>query len=701
MKKMIQKKLMIAGIMILSAFATTNLSAQGINCGTTEMMKKVFDANPELYKQYLASEVELAAQDKIAAANNYLPLDKAAITPVYTIPVVFHVIEEGGSENISDAQIFDEMRILNEDYAKLNPDTSAIVPSFLSVASGVGVQFKLAQKDPNGNCTNGIDRVYSSLTNAADDGSKLNDWPRNKYLNVWTVKTIGTAGVAGYAYLPAGAGSTVDGVLILSNYIGSIGTGSVATSRALTHEIGHYLNLNHTWGGTNNPGVACGDDGVTDTPITMGHTSCTLTDATCTPPIIENVQNYMEYAYCSNMFTAGQKNRMRSALTSGTSSRNNLWTAANLTATGVSTPAVLCAADFLTNSITSNVLCQGDSITFIDNSWNGNPTSWNWTFPGGTPASSTDSMPVVHYNTPGYYNVSLTVGNASGSVSTTKTNYIRVNPSTASYASTFYSESFEGAAIPSADWQVNNLAPGGNTWTQTTAAAVTATHSVRIVNNAAADGSVDELISPSIDMTHIAGATPTLTFKLAYAQSSTTTNDKLQVYVSTTCGKTWTLRLSLTGSALATAPVTTSSFVPTASQWVQKSSNLTGFASQPNLYILFRFTSNGGNNIYIDDINISGTVGFGDDLSNAINYNVYPNPADENTLVSFNLISPEKTSLKVYDVVGREISTLVNTQLGAGEYTYPIADKATLSAGVYFVTLTAGDHTFTKKLIVK
>jgi hypothetical protein len=310
-------------------------------------------------------------------------------------------------------------------------------------------------------------------------------------------------------------------------------------------------------------------------------------------------------------------------------------------------------------------------------------------------------MPVVHYNTPGYYDVSLTASNASGSVNTTKTSYIRVNPSTATYASTFYSESFEGPAIPSTDWQVNNLTPGGTTWVQNTTAAVTGTHSAKIVNSTGADGNVDELISPSIDMTAIAGATPTLTFKVAYAQRSSTTNDKLQVYVSTTCGKTWTLRLSLTGSGLATAPVTTSSFVPTATQWVQKSSNLTGFATQPNLYILFRFTSNGGNNIYIDDINISGTVGLGDDLSNAIDYNVYPNPADENTLVSFNLVSAEKTSIKVYDVVGREISTLVNTELGAGQYTYPVADKTKLSAGVYFVTLTAGTHTFTKKLIVK
>ncbi|MBK7182529.1 MAG: hypothetical protein IPH89_06110 [Bacteroidetes bacterium] len=118
------------------------------------------------------------------------------------------------------------------------------------------------------------------------------------------VKTI-TSGAAGYAYLP-GTTAAEDGIMILNSYIGSIGTGNIQKSHALTHEIGHYLNLNHTWGGTNNPGVDCsGDDNVSDTPKTEGWTSCNLTGATCTSTL-DNVQNFMEYSYCSTMFTVGQ-----------------------------------------------------------------------------------------------------------------------------------------------------------------------------------------------------------------------------------------------------------------------------------------------------------------------------------------------------------------------------------------------------------
>ena len=170
MKKMIQKNLMIAGILILSVVAFTKLSAQeAYKCGTTEMMKKAFDANPDFLKQYQADEEKYEAIDNAAAANGYKE-DEKALPPVYIIPIVFHVIHEGGSENISDAQIQDEVRILNDDYRKLNSDISAVVASFTGVAADCEIEFRLAQKDPNGNCTNGIDRIYSSLTNNADDG---------------------------------------------------------------------------------------------------------------------------------------------------------------------------------------------------------------------------------------------------------------------------------------------------------------------------------------------------------------------------------------------------------------------------------------------------------------------------------------------------------------------------------------------------
>jgi PKD repeat protein len=206
---------------------------------------------------------------------------------VYVIPVVFHVIHAGGTENIPDAQIFAEVEDLNEDFRKLNADLSETVPFFQQVAGDVKVEFRLAQIDPNGNCTNGINRIFSPLTLVGDDGAKQDYWPRNKYLNVWTVRQMG-GGAAGYAYYPnalTGLGVIFDGVIMLSGGIG-------ANQNVLTHEIGHVFNLAHTWG-ANVAGIEgtgdgfmvnqCSDDDVQDTPLTKGHdpSNCRLFDHTC------------------------------------------------------------------------------------------------------------------------------------------------------------------------------------------------------------------------------------------------------------------------------------------------------------------------------------------------------------------------------------------------------------------------------------
>jgi PKD repeat protein len=673
-------------------------------CYTSQMIERSLAANPELRQEYEAEQQRLEALDKAEYAKGYGKSEgsREMQATVYIIPIVFHIIHQNGAENISDAQIRDAVRILNNDYRKKNSDTTAIVSAFRSIAADCSIEFRLAQKDPSGNCTNGIDRIFSSETNVGDDGSKLNDWPRNKYLNVWVVKAI-SSGAAGYAYLPGTTMAANDGVMILSTYIGSIGTGNISTSRALTHEIGHFLNLQHTWGGSNTPAVASNcstDDGVTDTPNTEGWTSCNLSGATCTSPL-DNVQNYMDYSYCSNMFTQGQSTRMRAALNSATGQRSSLWTTTNLTATGVSTPSVLCSADFQ-SSVAANTVCQGNSLTFTDISWNGNPTSWSWTFPGGSPSTSTDSTPSILYNTPGVYDVSLTVSNASGSVSATKTGYITVNPSTASFTGTIYTEGFEGAPVPNTTWVVRNQSPGGNTWVQTSTAAATGSKCVKIDNLSTYDTYVDELIGPSIDMNAIAGSTPTMTFKYAYAQRVSTNTDKLQVYVSTTCGLSWSLRKTISGTTLTTGGVVTGTFVPNASQWATQSAILTGYATQPNLYYMFRFTSNGGNNIYLDDINISGTVTTGiEDVANSIDFNIFPNPIEENTVISFNLLEKQKIDIKVLDVLGREVSTVFNGPLNEGEHTYKISDNGTLSSGIYFVKVSLNDKSsFSKKLIV-
>ena len=242
------------------------------HCGTDEAIRQLYTAHPELLQSFIDNEQ--IYNSKINAQKGLQS------TTVYTIPVVFHVLHQNGSENISDAQIIDGMNILNRDMRKLNSDTSLIINRFKPLASDVRIVFELAKLDPQGNCTNGIDSIYTSKTNYGDDSAKVNPWPRDKYLNIWTAKAL-QQGWAGYAYYPSAAtGSLVvhDGLMILADYIGSIGTSNVNKSRTLTHEVGHWLDLGHPWNTTINisinVGLACGDDLVFDTPITKGHTTC-------------------------------------------------------------------------------------------------------------------------------------------------------------------------------------------------------------------------------------------------------------------------------------------------------------------------------------------------------------------------------------------------------------------------------------------
>ncbi|MCE3259917.1 MAG: domain containing protein, partial [Bacteroidetes bacterium] len=235
---------------VLSAFAAYS---QGIKpCSSTEAMNEWFQKHPELKQQYDQLQDQAEKTDMQLFKNGgYAKTASAA--PIYTIPVVFHIMHTGGSENISDAQVQDAVNILSRDYQKLNPDTNVVVNAFKNIIGDAQIEFRLAKKDPNGNCTNGIIRHYDTKTDWVSGNLSYYaySWPRQNYLNIYVVKSI-SSGAAGYTYLPgSGVPAAQDAIVILSTYVGSIGTGNVGLSRALTHEVGHWLNLPHVWGGTN------------------------------------------------------------------------------------------------------------------------------------------------------------------------------------------------------------------------------------------------------------------------------------------------------------------------------------------------------------------------------------------------------------------------------------------------------------------
>lgn len=675
------------------------------HCGLTPALNS-------LYAKYPGFQAEAEAKQAAALeeGKRHLEDNRSATPPTYIIPVVFHIVHDYGTENISDAQILDQMMILNRDYRKLNADTSTIVAPFDTLAADCDIEFRLAQLDPEGNCTNGIDRIPSMETYVGDDGSKLNRWPRNMYLNVWVVKKM-RDGVAGYAYYPGAVDGFLypyDGIIILQDYIGSIGTSSVGTSRALTHEIGHYLGLPHTWGNTNQPGVACGDDGILDTPQTKGWTTCNLTsNAVCTVGQPENVQNYMEYAYCSRMFTFGQRDVMHYSLNSSTGQRVELWQASNLTATGClnTQPVCLPHADFEANN---RQICEGSTIALSDLSWSSSATSWQWTLTGPQTLTSTNQNPsFTNVTATGWYTVQLIATNATGSDTTTKVDYILVTPDQAPLTP-LYSESFEDPNYYYLGYASQDLYGNGSYFHRSQWSAYTGSSSLMLNNyGISVEGDSDVFITPSYDLRFNAGLQ--LQFKYSYATAATAADlnsQTFKVWTSTDCGQTWTPRWTRNGSSVVTAGYSSGFFIPqNLGQWELITVNLPAtFSNQANVRFKFTFGSpedGVGNTLYIDDINILGTnVGI-NETADGSTFSVYPNPGDGNSTISYTLANESEVKCDIFDLSGRLVSSVDKGQQGAGNYTMALGtETAPLSAGTYMIQMTIGDQVSTRKYVV-
>ena len=676
--------------------ALTNVQAQDdyLHCGERENRVRMFGQFPNAMH-----EAELANQLLEAETHNYSEDDRGGGQTIYTIPVVFHVIHNNGPENISDAQIMSALSILNRDYRKLNSDTSLVVNPFKSLVADIGVEFALATKDPNGNCTRGINRIVSPLTTAGDQSMKdLIIWPRNKYMNVWICADA--AGAAGYTNLPGDVagqwGVTTDGIVIRADYVGSIGTSSPLHSRALTHEVGHWLNLYHTWGAGNTPAdpANCGqDDMVDDTPNTEGWTSCNLLGATC-GSAIDNVQNYMEYSYCSRMFTEGQRIRMRAALTSSTASRNNLWTNTNLIATGVLNPA-LCVADF---SYDESVICAGDSVHFTDLSYHA-ITTWTWNFGDGTTITGTNASvyqnPYHTYTAPGNYTVTLTVSNSTGQLSKQYLQVIHVLASAAEVSP--FTEGFE-STWPGNNWFLKN--PDADEAWEVANASYTGVKGLRLMNYNSEVSHVDEMISNTFDMS--AMDTIYISYKWAYANRVNSTDDRLRISASGDCGDSWTLcRIRKGTTNLPTATATNSSFVPSStSQWNGETLTLTSANYMTNHFqTKFEFICYGGNNVYLDDINITGIDSLGnfvEVLTAPVDVNLFPNPAENNATLQVSTDAHRKVEINLFNSTGQLVKTIYTGSLGIGTHNFELTHEV---KGLYVVQVKSGVQVVYKKVI--
>ena len=300
---------------ILFLFVFGSLVAQDAPCGAEWLMER----NAHLSKEQ--AEIEGLILEKEAELLAEPVLESRA---TMTIPVVVHVLYKGSLENISDEQIFSQIEILNQDYRRQNSDANQTPNDFLPVAADMEIEFCLAKRDPNGNNTTGITRTQTNFDNIgtliAPDGrpriyySALGGkdaWNTTKYLNIWVAK-IGS-GLLGMASFPGAAPAAEDGVVIDPRYFGNKGWALLNEphhlGRTCTHEVGHYLDLQHVWGPNEN---SCDDDdGVGDTPKQRDpYLGCPVhPQLSCGNRAM--FMNYMDYTNdaCQNLFTQGQKAR--------------------------------------------------------------------------------------------------------------------------------------------------------------------------------------------------------------------------------------------------------------------------------------------------------------------------------------------------------------------------------------------------------
>jgi len=306
--------------------------------------------------------------------------------------------------------------------------------------------------------------------------------------------------------------------------------------------------------------------------------------------------------------TQSQNNKLRAA-----SYGRGLWEI-SLYAAGASAPLT----DF---GPTNKTICTGDTILFADSS-SFSPTSWYWvftpsnvTFVNGTSASSQN--PEVKFPNAGYYNISLTTTNGNGSNTKTVSNSVKVGG-----FQTPFIEDFETTSTTLSNWRISN--PDNlSSWvlanTSGNGSSVRSASMNYYSNNHA--GQRDGLISPILNLSTL--ATASLQYKHAYTRYSTSSTDSLIIYISGNCGSTWT-RLASYGEGgtgnFATAPNTTytqsSNFIPaSASDWCGSSIgadcdsiDISSYAGNDNIVIAFQGYDNYGNNLFIDDINISGST---------------------------------------------------------------------------------------------
>lgn len=639
-------------------------------CGTMELLNKIIQDDPSIvnrwreegqkqYQAYLQRKQDQSGQ-RIQAGD-------------IVIPVVFHLVGSGTILNATpDRDIYEQLEILNRDFAGHKAEFykahGVFAPEFVSAIGNIPVRFVLARRSPTGAATNGIERRITTMTftqttinqlkSTANGG--LDAWDVDKYLNIWCATfSDNLLGIATFPFTNS-ASIGPQGVAIHLATLGANPCHAYSPiyneGATLSHEVGHYLYLWHTFGDNtacNNldfriqsgwplTPAASNDDTPpekADENTMYGNVSGLYTDGCSPAPPGMMYMNFMNYFDDRSLyiFTNGQKERVLATM--------DMYRASLKTSDGFTPPSAVTDAYLL--SITPMGKCDTRNPV-IDNT----PIKATIRNYGTTTLTSVtlnvkiDALPAVATTFPLNLAVlgdtTLNVGTITGArgshtviVYTTAPNgstddylhndtltsrvSIRTNYLTAPFTEDFNGPSFPPRVTVANDlWYVNNPT-GGNTWAlsdidfNTLGAVAADNYSYNEV------GQLDELITPPIDFSTFDSSV--LSFRVAHARydDPSYTWDGLEVHASPDGGQNWFIIYKKTGTDLQTVPdIVEDLFDPEddESMWRTETVNLTPFISAGQKLILkFRNINAWGNTIFIDDIGITAAVQPGRDAT--------------------------------------------------------------------------------------
>lgn len=624
--------------LLLLAFNASVIYAQYHRCASNEVYERMLKED----SQFAANRLQIERESRQWIQDN----KNNKIGAVITIPVVFHVVYNTAAQNISDARILEQLNVLNQDFGRTNADAGNTPSVWQSISANTNIQFCMAQRDPNGNATNGIVRKFTTVTSfssndnvkrSADGGSDA--WPRDQYLNIWVCNLSG--GLLGYAQFPGGAAAT-DGVVVLYSSVGGPNNPGTATpyhlGRTATHEVGHWLNLYHIWG---DDGSGCsGSDQVSDTPnqagATSGCPSFPYTDAcTATSPGVM-FMNYMDYSTdaCMNMFTNGQSSRMN-ALLNGT--RISLQ----------SSPGCLPPSGGGTCNIPGSLTAT--SIT-------SSSATLNWGAVSGATSYNVRYKPTA----------SSTWANSSATATS-----LPVSGLSASTAYEFQVQSVCGA---------NSSAYSASATFTTSAAGCTdvyeSNNTLSSAKTVAVNTDIYGLISPSGDNDYFKFTTTSPNTYIRINLSNLPADYDIRLYNSSGS------QLAISQNGGTTAEVITRNTSTAATYYVR----IYGYNN-----------ANNASQCYLLRINTRSTAWREGQPEVSNEVNLFPNPASDKVHVQFNTAKSEDVTIRLVDLTGRTVQSMViTTEPGSN---LAALDVMQVPKGIYLIEVNASANRTVKRFV--